>query len=128
MLLDVFKKIHRFDETLCNFSEGIPFELTLYPNQSMQFITSNQFILQVTKSYRIKVKSYMTCLQHYNKRFHDIYNKGVTMPTDIMYGQVLKHSHGLYYMDLVNERDEHWIGWVIKAAIEECKELNKEEL
>ena len=121
---EIFNQIHRYSEQ--EIEEGKPFEFTLYGKRKE--VSTEDYIcppvqkIEVGKSYKITVKKYMTEPSTPNFDFQDKWNNGVPMPLCIMQGEVIKETRGMYYMKLKAD-DISWMGWVIKSAIKEWKEI-----
>ena len=120
----IFEKIHRYKEQ--DFEEGKPFEFALDGKRKEvnkeDYIRSPVHKMEVGKSYKIKVKKYMTEPSTSNFDFQDKWNDGKPMPLCIMQGEVIKETRGMYYMELKDD-DITWTGFVIKSAIKEWEEL-----
>ena len=99
---EIFKQIHRYKEQ--DFEEGKPFEFTLEGKRKEidtgDYIRSPVHKMEVGKSYKIKVKKYMTEPSTSNFDFQDKWNNGKPMPLCIMQGEVIKETRGMYYMNL----------------------------
>ena len=120
----IFEQIHRYKEQ--DFEEGKPFEFTL--DGKRKEMDTGDYIcppvqkMEVGKSYKIKVKKYMTEPSTPNFDFQDKWNNGKPMPLCIMQCDVIKETRGMYYMEL-KEDDITWTGFVIKSAIKEWEEI-----
>ncbi len=100
------------DEIIKKFKEGEMVHIKLDPLNQM---TSSQLedqtttfyarraenqpcVLELNRTYIIKVRQYMTQPSTPEFDFHDKWNKGVPMPFRIMQGTVLKETRGMVYM------------------------------
>lgn len=119
---NIFKQIKRFSEI--DFQEGKPFEFTLHKKEN-----NNDWLcppvqkMEVGNSYEIEVKKYMTEPSTANFDFQDKWNNGVPMPFCRMKGKVIKETRGMFQMELEIDNNSCWLGWVIKSAIKEWKEI-----
>lgn len=78
-------------------SERNPFSLDNYKSDSC---------MKVGKSYKIRVKKYMTEPPTVTFDFHSKWNDGKPMPFVIMKGEVIKETRGMYKMKLHAEAEE----------------------
>lgn len=103
---EIFNQIHRYTEQ--TFEEGKPFEFTLNKKQdeNNDFFCPLDKKMEIGKSYRIRVKNYMTQPATSSFDFQDKWNNGFPMPFVIMRGEVLKETRGMYYMDLHAEAEQ----------------------
>lgn len=72
--------------------------------------------------YRVEVKNWMVN-SNANFDFHTRWNNGIAMPSNIMCGEILEETAGMYKMSLVDLANNKWVGYVSKVAIISMEEI-----
>jgi len=72
--------------------------------------------------YRVVVRPWMASNSG-NLDFHTRWNKGIPMPSQVMYGTIESETPGMYKMALIDDGGNRWNGYVSKAGITSLEEI-----